>query len=64
MLPLVTLKLTSFTYAPVDAVELESECIEMSKWLKSISECGNDWKRHITYIMMDFLSGTDVFTSE
>jgi hypothetical protein len=29
----------------------------------SISECGKDWNKHITYIMMDFLSGTDVFTS-
>lgn len=35
----------------------------MSKWLISISECGKDWNKHITYIMMDFLSGTDVFTS-
>lgn len=26
-------------------------------------ECGSDWNRHITYIMIDFLSGFGVFTS-
>jgi len=41
-----------------------SLAIERSSSPMSSPECGNDWKRHITYIIMDFLSGTEVLTSE
>lgn len=36
----------------------------LSSSATSSEECGSDWNRHIRYIMIDFLSGLGVFTSE
>lgn len=44
-------------------IEVLSLAIKRSCSPMSSPECSNDWKRHVTYIIMNFLSSTKVLTS-
>ena len=43
--------------------EAKEPLSEKSKLEYSNPEYGNDWNKHITYVIIDFLSGWDVFMS-